>query len=290
MREYFKFFKWVYITLIVLAVIFFSLKGLHILKSNANFYERTNKECLITERVFDKADVLTDKEEQKLRELIAKREKQTGCDIVLVTLNEPLEEYARSIEPKVPSNQFVRVYAEQFWEENNLGYDGPNGDGVILVDNWSRADDGMIHTWFCTTGIVKTAYLDEDIDHILDRVYRYVEHDPYRAYKTYVNDFYDDMLGTRLFHADVPPWLPILAGIIVAFVFIIANWKSRSGKKTTTAVTYVKGQNAQFVNRQDIFLRKNVVQHRIESSSSGGGGGHSGGGGGGSHGGGGHSR
>lgn len=290
MREYFKFFKWVYIALIVLAVVFFSIKGVHIMAANAGYYERTNKECLTTQRVFDKADVLTDKEEQKLTELIAKREKQTGCDIVLITLNEPLEEYARSIDPGVPSNQFVRIYAEQFWEENNLGYDEPNGDGVILVDNWSRADDGKIHTWFCTTGIVKTAYSDEDIDHILDRVYHFVENDPYRAYKTYVNDFYDDMLGLRVFHADVPPWLPILAGVIAAVVFIIVNWKSRSGKKTTTAVTYVKGQNAQFINSQDIFLRKNVVQHRIESSSGGGGGGHSGGGGGGSHGGGGHSR
>ena len=62
------------------------------------------------QRVFDSADVLSDKEEKKLEELIARREKQTGCDIVLVTLCESLEEYAREIEPDVPYNQFVRIY------------------------------------------------------------------------------------------------------------------------------------------------------------------------------------
>ena len=57
-------------------------------------YQRTNTECVTDERVFDNAGVLSDREEEKLRRLIAKREKQTGCDIVLVTLNEPLGGFA----------------------------------------------------------------------------------------------------------------------------------------------------------------------------------------------------
>ena len=129
-----------------------------------------------------------------------------------------------------------------------------------------------------------------DIDHILDRVYRDVETNPYKAYKTYVNDFYDDMMGTRLFHVDVPKGISIIIGLIATVIFIIANWKSKSGKDTTTAVTYVEGKKADFVNSRDIFVRKSVTKRHIETSSSGGGGSHSGGGGGGSHGGGGHSR
>ena len=100
---------------------------------------------------------------------------------------------------------------------------------------------------------MKEAYSDADIDHILDRVYRYVEQNPYRAYKTYINDFYDDMTGSRFFSMDVPKGLPFLLGIVAAALFIPLNWKSGSGSQS--------------------------------------GGGHSGGGGGGgSHGGGGHSR
>ncbi|MCM1086967.1 MAG: TPM domain-containing protein [Muribaculaceae bacterium] len=293
MKAYFKFFRVIYIIIAVLALIFLGINGLHTVTSKAMYHERTNTECLTTMRVFDGADVLSDKEEQKLEKLIAKREKETGCDIVLVTLDTPLKDYAREIEPYVPSEEFVRVFAEQFYEETKFGYDEPNGDGVILVDNYSREDDGMIHTWFCTTGIVKETYSDADIDHILDRVYRYVEWSPYLAYKIYVNDFYDDMMGGRVFHMDVPLGLALIIGVLAAAGFIPMNWKSKSANKTTTAVTYVNGQQADFVRREDIFLRKSVVKHRIESSSSGGGG-HSGGGGGshggGSHGGGGHSR
>ena len=189
MREYFRYFKWIYIILAVLGIIVALLNVGHWGIARVANYQRTNKECTTEQRVFDHGDVLTEKQEKKLEELIAKREKQTGCDIVLITLNESLKEYARGIEPGVRYSEFVRVYAEQFWEENGFGYDRPDGDGVVLVDNWFREDDGSIYTWLCTTGKAKEAYSAAQIDHILDNVYRYVEKDPYRAYKTYINDF-----------------------------------------------------------------------------------------------------
>lgn len=292
MREYFRYFKWLYITLAVMVLLLAVLSGGHFLTSKAINYQRTNTECTTTERVFDYGDVLTDKEEDKLRSLIAKREKQTGCDIVLITLNESLKDYARAISPGVSYDKFVKIYAEEFYESNNFGYDRPNGDGVILVDNWHREDDGRIYTWFCTTGKAKDAYSDAQINHILDNVYRYVEQNPYRAYKTYVNDFYHDMIGLNVFQLYVPNWVPWIAGIITAVIFILCNWRAKRGVKTTTATTYVDGMEPRFRVREDRFLRKSVTQHKIQSSSSGGhGGGHSGGGGGrGSHGGGGHSR
>lgn len=292
MREYFRYFKWLYIIFAVLLLLFGFLTAGHSILASAADYKRTNTECTTTERVFDYGDVLTDKEEEKLRQLIAKREKQTGCDIVLVTLKESLKDYAREIDPSVTYDKFVKIYAEEFYEEHNFGYNKSNGDGVILVDNWFREDDGRIYTWFCTTGKVKSAYSAEDIDHILDNVYRYVERNPYRAYKTYVNDFYHDMIGINMIHMNVPGIVPWFIGIITAGIFVLINWKSKRGAKTTTASTYVDGKEPQFRVREDRFLRKSVVQHKIQSNSgSGGGGGHSGGGGGGgSHGGGGHSR
>lgn len=275
---------------VVILYIFISV-GHGVISGVAN-HQRTNTECTTDERVFDYGDVLTDEEEDSLRSLIAKREKQTGCDIVLITLEESLKDYAREIEPYVVYDEFVRIYAEEFYEEHNFGYDKPNGDGVLLVDNWFREDNGKIYTWFCTTGKVKDTYGADEINHILDNVYRYVEHDPYRAYKTYVNDFYHDMTGTRLFTLYVPSWVPWVIGIISAVIFILCNVRSKRGRKTTTATTYVEGMEPEFKIRQDRFLRKSVVQRKIQTSSSSGGGhsGGGGGGGGGSHGGGGHSR
>lgn len=291
-REYFRYFKWLYIILAAAALLTAVLHAGHWVLAKTMNYQRTNTECVTDERVFDKADVLTDKEEEKLRRLIAKREKQTGCDIVLVTLNEPLAEYAREIEPSVISEEYVRVYAEQRWENDGFGFDRPDGDGVMLVDNWSREDDGMIHTWLCTTGRARDAYYVEDIDHLLENVYRYVEKDPYRAYKTYVNNFYHDMMGWNVSHMSVPGFVPWIIGMIAAVIFAASNWRSKEGKKTTTATTYVAGREPVFRVAQDRFLRKTVIQRKIETSSGGhgGGGGRSHGGGGGHHGGGGRSR
>ena len=260
MREYFRYFKWIYVILAVLAAAVAALNLWHWGIAKAANYKRTNQECTLDERVFDYGDVLTDKQEEKLRKLIARREKQTGCDIVLVTLNESLKAYAREMEPGVPYDQFVRVYAEQFWEENRLGYDEPDGDGVILVDNWFREDDGSIYTWFCTTGKAKDAYSAVQINHILDNVYRHVESDPYRAYKTYVNDFYHDMMGINMFSVYVPRYIPWLIGMVSAVIFIFCNWRSKKGKKTTTAVTYVAGGKPEFRVRQDRFIRKTVTR------------------------------
>lgn len=291
MREYFRYFKWIYIVLAAVVLLLGLLSAGHSVIAGAADYRRANGECTTTERVFDYGDVLSDKEEDKLRKLIARREKQTGCDIVLITLNESLKEYAREIDPYVSYEEFVRIYAEQFYEEHNFGYNRPDGDGVLLVDNWYREDNGRIYTWFCTTGKVKDAYTDVEIDHILDNVYRYVENNPYRAYRTYINDFYHDMLGLQIFNLYVPASVPWIAGLISSVIFALVNWRAKRGAKTTTALTYVDGMEPHFRVREDRFLRKSVVQHKIQSSSGGGGGGHSGGGGGGgSHGGGGHSR
>lgn len=291
MKEYFRYFKWLYLILGVLLLLLLMLNVGHWGIARAVGYERTNTECTTSERVFDYGDVLSDKEEEKLRKLIAKRQEQTGCDIVLITLNESLKEYARELEPGVSYDEFVRVYAEHFWEDNKMGFDVPDGDGVVLVDNWYREDDGNIYTWLCTTGKAKKAYSDAAVNHILDNIYRYVESDPYKAYKTYINDFYHDMLGVQVFHIYVPGFLPWIAGLIAAVIFIICNWNSKKAKNTTTATTYVADRKPQFRVREDRFIRKSVVTRKIQSSSSNGtGGGYSGGGGGGSHGGGGHHR
>ncbi len=293
MKAYFRYFKWLYIILAAVLFLFGVLSAGHMLLASLSYHERTNTECTEKERVFDYGDVLTDREEAKLRRLIARRERQTGCDIVLVTLNESLKDYARRIDPDTDYDEFVRVYAEEFYESKGFGYDGPNGDGVILVDNWYREDDGRIYTWLCTTGRAHAEYADADIDHLLDQVYRYVEKNPYRAYKTYVNDFYHDMMGLHIVRLNLSGLIPWIAGMIAAVFFILSNWRPESGDKTVTAVTYVEGRQPAFRVREDRFLRKSVTQHKIQTSGSGGSGGHSGGGGGhsgGSHGGGGHSR
>jgi len=254
--------------------------------------ERTNTECKTTERVFDLADVLTDEEEDKLREKIAEREKQVGADIVIVTLNESLEEYARSYDLYADYDEFTMIYADNFYEEYKFGYNKPIGDGVLLLDNIYREDDGKVYTWLCTTGKVEDRYSTGMIDSVLDKFYEYVDTDPYRAYSEFVDRFYTDMTGKG--KLKIPGYMAPIAALIATVIFVVVNLASAKGRKTTNSKSYVNGGKPDIKRREDIFLRKSVTSRTIETSS-GSGGGHSGGGhhissGGHSHGGGGHSR
>lgn len=288
MKQYFHYFRWIFLVTGILAIVYM---GLHLLHGMKNAPERANGECLTAQRVFDYGDVLSEKEEEKLEKLIAKREKQTGCDIVLVTLNASLKEYAREKEAHVPYAEFVRVFAEDFYDSNGFGYDKPIGDGVLLVDNWYREDDGRVYTWLSTIGKAEKKYSSAHINHLLDNVYRYIEKNPYLAYKTYINDFYHDMAGSGLFTAYLPYWLPFVAAALSMLVFAVLHWSYKKGSKTVIPTTYVSG-SPQVYKREDVLINKVVTRRRIPRNN--GGGSRSGGGGGGSHGGhhggGGHSR
>ena len=238
------------------------------------------------------SDVLTEKEEEKLRKLIAKRERQTGCDIVLVTLNESLKEYAYEQREYVAADKYVMVYADDFYDEHRFGYDAPVGDGVLLLDNLYREDDGWAYSWLCTTGKAEGRYSGRMIDHLLEKSYRWSKISPYYGYKAYVNQFYHDMNGFGLVNANFSVPVILLVSFLLTAAIVGVNSTPKAGEKTTTARTYVKGGKAKVNHKEDRFIRKAVTQHRIQTSSgggsSGGGGGHHTSRSGASHGGGGH--
>jgi len=292
-REYFRYFRFWFLALGIVMVIWgVVFAGNRALNEKA---ERTNTECITQERVFDFADVLTDEEENKLREQITRREKQTASDIVIVTLNESLEDYAKSYDPYVDYSEFTMIYADNFYEEYKFGYNKPIGDGVLLLDNIYRENDGKVYTWLCTTGKVEDRYSERMIDSILDLFYEYVDTDPYRAYSEFVDRFYQDMTGDG--NLEIPWYMAPFAAIVATAIFVAVNLSAGKGKKTTNVRSYVNGGKPAIRRKEDIFLRKSVTSRTIETSSSSGGS-HSGGGGGGhhissgghSHGGGGHSR
>lgn len=296
MKQYLHIFKIPFIIAIVTGVLALVVT---IVSSVVNQPDaRANKECTTTERVFDYADVLTDDEENSLRKLIAEKEIQTECDIVIVTLNESLVEYAAQYEDKigsVPTSKCVMVYADNFYDEHKFGYNEAYGDGVLLLDNWYREADGSVYSWMCTTGKAYDTYSSDMIDTILDDSLMYVDSDPYGAYSSFVRDFAIDMSSTgENFGMLINPGFIFLASIVVTGIFLLVNLSFRKGKVTVNEMTYVAGGRPDMKRKEDNFLYKNVTKRHIETSS-GGGGSHGGGGGhissgGHSHGGGGHSR
>ena len=256
-------------------------------------YVRENTEALTQERVFDVADKLTPEEEDSLRAKIRVAEDQCGIDIIVVTLDQTLEEYAKSYESiigYVEPYQYTMVYADNFYDEGKFGYNAPHGDGLILVDNWYREVDGGVYTWVSTSGRVVNELDTYCVESILDTCLEYVEDDPAYAYEYFV-DLVVDYMDPNENLGDTLGGFSFIVGIVAAVIFFAVNRGGKKGKKTVEVRTYVKNGNANIREGQDIFLTKTMQRRKIEtqSSRSGGGGGHVSVGGH-SHGGGGHRR
>lgn len=270
MKKYLKHFRFLFIAVGVLLIIYIAVS---ITKRPPIGYVRTNSQEM--ERVFDYADKLTDEEEEALRELIAEKESMIGCDIVLVTINDP----------SIDSDYAMMNYADDFYDERKYGFNRPWGDGALYLDNWANG-----YCWFSTCGRVEDRYSTQAIDNLIDEVCLTVNNDPYNAYRTYVESLSRKMSNQGTM-GSIPGLYILGAAFIITLVYVIIGVINNKGKKTTTANTYVVGGQPLFHDRRDIFVTKHTTSRRIETSSGGGGGGghhissggHSHGGGGGRH-------
>ena len=277
MKKYIKHFSVlliIFAIVLVLFVVALIKKGPD--KEEQGVDERTNTECLTDERVFDYADVLSDDEEKSLRDLIAEKEGEIGCDIVLVTISDP--DYA--------GDTAMMNYADDFYDNYKYGYDAPWGDGALYLDNMLGV--GNSYSWFSTSGRVEDTYSTSMINHLIDGVCDRVNADPYDAYVYYINSLSATMSGEDVSMYEAIPWYAIWGvAAVVTFVYVLVCINHNVGKKTTSANTYVAGGAAQFPDRRDVFISKHTTRRTIQSNSGSGGGGHHTSSGGHSHGGGG---
>lgn len=254
--------------------------------------ERNNNVCTTERRVFDYADVLTDRQEKKLQNLIDKRQRQLGLDIVIVTIDENV-----GSDPYNASHNMTIQFAKDFYKYFEFGYDGPTGSGMIYVDNWydlnGYAESACLaHEGVSSSDIYDRAYKvylnNDNLLELENDVWEYSNTNPYRSYRRFVNHLAADIVGPNMIELHISDVWTVLLPLLIAGIFVLANLGKKLGKKTTNANTYVEGGHADIVAKRDIFLSKHTTSRHIESSSGGGGGGgHSSGGGGGFSGGGG---
>lgn len=268
-----KFKKFIIIMLIISAVMFviqFAIKNVVV----GSIGPRSNSECTLTERVFDEADVLTDDEEQELRELIAEQEAKIGCDIVLLLIYEEQFDYYNDY------NYYkISDYLEQFYAENKLGWNGPGTDAVIYVDNW-YGEPGYYQSYLYPFGSLADEWSYDMKTNLVDRICENTNYDKLGSYKKYVNGVVEYASGLNNINLHWPIGLSIGLALVITIIFTVWQLITNAGKRTTQATTYVNGGRPDYKVRQDIFLTKHTTRRRIESSGGGGGGGRSGGGGG----------
>lgn len=285
LRQYFKYFKIWFIIAGILAVITIGAAVVHALTPKP---VRGNSQEP-TERVYDYADMLTDEEEQSLREYIAECEEKIQADIVIVTISESVEYDLQ--DPDLPEafhakevgstdwSTAMRDLADNFYDYNNYGYNKVHGNGVLLLDN---SYEGQKGSWLSTCGNVYDYFGDYEIDQALYAVDDYIDESPYRAYKNCISYVTRTMEESQeSMPMTFAPW--ILAGLVVALIYAAVNLHQSKAKDTTATNQYVDGKKPKINDTRDQYLRKNVVTRRIETSSSSGGSSHHSGGHGGSH-------
>ena len=285
LRQYFKYFKIWFIIAGILAVITIGAAVVHALTPKP---VRGNSQEP-TERVYDYADMLTDVEEQRLREYIAECEEKIQADIVIVTIAESVEYDLQ--DPDLPEafhakevgstdwSTAMRDLADNFYDYNNYGYNKVHGNGVLLLDN---SYEGQKGSWLSTCGNVYDYFGDYEIDQALYAVDDYIDESPYRAYKNCISYVTRTMEESQeSMPMTFAPW--ILVGLVVALIYAVVNLHQNKAKDTTATNQYVNGKKPKINDTRDQYLRKNVVTRRIETSSSSGGSSHHSGGHGGSH-------
>lgn len=271
-RQYLKYFRiWFIITGVFVALgLVFGVSSLFSGEEEEN-PERQNTSAP-QERVYDFADVLTDAEEEKLREYIARKEPLIQADIVIVTIKEDVESGSYGWESAMMN------YADDFYDQKLYGYDAVNGNGVLLLDNWY---DGQAGSWLSTCGNVYYRFGDYEINRVLDAVYYGLDDGAYEAYLDYIDTVYYLMADEgQMESASLSLGMILGLPFIVALIYALVNLRQSKAKVTTQANTYVEGGRPVMRVSRDDFIRKHVVTRRIETNSGSHSGGRSGGGGG----------
>lgn len=228
------------------------------------------------QKVYDGADLLTDREISKLEDECLRIAEDEEIDVIILTTDDTQGKTAQD-------------YAEDFYTLNGFGYDEPGGTGIIyLIDmegrNYRIATSGGAITYFTDKRI------DEMVDDIgdelksgdyaqscfvfLDYVEKYMNNLPDEKnlynYKDNIPDDLayrgdDGVFRVTAESAGVALVLaPVIAGIVVACMVYTAG-----GKVTVNASTYLKEDAVRFNARWDHFTHKTTTSRIIHDDDDG---------------------
>lgn len=234
-------------------------------------------------KVYDYANLLTDEEEQVLFSQIKEFVEKYNLDVALVTINE---------NPYGVSDDYSRIYAQDFYYYNRFGKNASHDGFIILIDMSNR------YVYIATKGNAMLVFDDDRIDNIIDYADNYLRNGNYfEAYKRMLdkalgyakegvaksNEYYCiDSTGEPYKCKEKPKkvnWgasliIGLLGSLIPAFIH---TRKYRGVKLATNANTYLKDTNIDTKNDQFLttFTSRTKINHDSGGSSHGGFGGSS---------------
>lgn len=212
------------------------------------------------ERVYDYAEVLSESQENALRELITQTQELIAADIVLVTTNVVMQNSGDYFGDSWEVN--MRNAADDFYDQNGFGYDTIKGDGVLILDNWY---EGQAGSWLSTSGKMVDKFSQYETDQVLDEIYYEIEYGngAYEAYRKAIQEIGKIAQGGLSFISKGTYYLiAVVISSIIALIYTLSKLANKEGEKTIVAGTYVEGSPV--VNVQtDQFIRSMVTRRKI---------------------------
>ncbi len=233
-----------------------------------------------SEKIYDYANLLTEDEENNLKERINEFIEKSKMDIAIVTTD-----FSYS------SDSENENYAADFYDYNDFGMDFENTSGVLFLRN-ANSEDPYYDMY--TFGNAQLYFDQARYDNILDGIYDLIHSGQYlEGFKNFVGEteryismgkpkemdnYYVDKEGylqkyPETYHI---PWgiALISSSVITLVAMLILIKKNRMVKKATQATQYLQKESINITNRKDIFITSHTTSY-TESSSSGSGGGFS---------------
>ena len=214
--------------------------------------------------VYDNATLLNQSEIDKLEMLAEKLSEEHETDFIIVSYDEEYD---------------VMRYTQDFYDENELGYDKAHGNTAMLTIDMNNREIYL-------AGFYKgEKYLDnERLDLIRDQITpSLTEGDYFGAFETFLekaNRYMQFRPGVNPENILFQPYFRIGVPILIAIIVVALMAFHTGGRVTTNDRTYLDTNRTRVNTRRDRFINKTVTKRRKPSNNNKGGGSGTGGGGG----------
>lgn len=200
-----------------------------------------------TPRLVDEADLLTTDEEAEIRSRLDEVSEEHKVDIAILTKQSISEEDLKEI-------------SISHFEQAGYGF-GSNYNGVLLLIALGEDDDDM-YWYILTSGVAENAFLDDEIDSIMDEMRLPLKTDRFsEAFNIYIEECDKEINDELSFDFLICLVIAVVIGGIIALIVVsVFKGQLKSVKMQSGAMNYLKKDSMKVTNSSDLFLYRNITR------------------------------
>jgi uncharacterized protein len=203
--------------------------------------------------IYDEADILTNREEKDLNEKLAEISDEYDTDVLVITL-------------QTTDGEPTGDCAEELYRVCEFGRDA--GGIVLLVSMENPREFDIV-----SMGEASNALQTSELDAVLDAIEPDMRDGEYMAaFETYAEEcryYLDGYVNGFPFDVGATLIFALIVGLVIGLI-VVFIWKGqlKSVRKQNTANVYVRSGSMQVTVHSDLYLYRNVVRTRRQTSSS----------------------